>query len=148
MPTAWTKLIISHFSLLEMAILPFNFSMLNKEIHNAFLGKGNSPLVLNVFWFISAWKLVITMSSPYENLTWCNYLTPLSLFDHLNHLYSEQLSSAGIVQIVQFVQILKYSCHLHPPSFLQAISNYVIILCNFVRKSTYVEKIRLSFLFC
>ena len=126
MPTAWTELIISHFSLLEMAILPFNFSMLNKEIHNAFLGKGNSPLVLNVFWFISAWKLVITISSPYENLTWCNYLTPLSLFDHLNHLYSERLSSRNywyletfhqleLYKLHIFVQILKYSCHLRPP---------------------------------
>ena len=126
--------------------------MLNKAINNTFLEKEHSPLVFSVCWFISAWKLMKTISSLYENLTWCNYLTPvisyyfilwiiytvIDYFHEINGIWQRvNLATSRQLELNKlylFVQTLKYSCHLYTLQFLQAISNYVIILCNFVRK--------------
>ena len=125
--------------------------MLNKEINNAFFEKEHSPLVLSVCWFILAWKLVKTISSLNENSTWCNYLTPVishylmlwiiytvtGCFHEIKIIWqlltlatSRQLELHKLYLFVQTLKYLSSSSLL----FLQAISNYVIILYNFVRK--------------
>ena len=77
MPVGWTKLIISHFSSLKMVILPLTTACWTKR-NNAFLEKKKKTLSSRLEWMlIHIGSKIGEDTSLCENLTWCNYLTPV-----------------------------------------------------------------------